>query len=141
MEEGTAVKVTNKVLFDIWPILMKAMNTPMKSKAAYNIKRNFDTIQSVIRVKDGERMELFKKYGTYEVDHDRWSVENAEPEKKKEFLEALNTLMASEVEFKIRPIRISQLASEATFTPNELQVLDFMLTDDKLIVEASQIIH
>jgi hypothetical protein len=135
---GTKIEKTRREFIMIWEIVTKLISEPIPAKSAYALQRNATQIYTVIREVAKKREELIRKHGTYDEETKTTTVKKENDAFYAELDEFLNTTTAIE----IWEIEASTIVNSLTVLVSaaELNIIDFMLCEDKLIV-TTNLIH
>lgn len=134
MENGRRVTLTYNVVLIALDIIRKVSVVPLPAKAAYTLKRNADSLYSCVAQIQADGDAVLKKYGSFDKEKKEFIMDD---ESKQNFMKEYNeTILTKATDVVIREIEVSQL-SNAQLSVQELELLDFMIVDDHVILHPS----
>ena len=131
--DGKTVTKTHKEVLTIWNVLIRLVEQPLPPKTAFSVKRNADEIYKIIKKIVAKREELIRKHGTPDPINKTITVKK----ENDDYFNELEEFLAEPVEFIIREIETSKIvnAAEIPLPATDFATLDFMLCEDKSIIE------
>jgi hypothetical protein len=131
MENGKIVKLSYLTIKMSFDLVQRIALVPLPAKAAYNMKRNGDSLFSFMQAIQRDGNEILAKYGAFDIAKQDFTMDEAG---KQAFYDEYNKVMSEKIaEVVIREVEISQLKN-AELSMQDLVILDYMITDDKLIL-------
>jgi hypothetical protein len=129
---GETIKVKYKQLEAIRSVITKLFNQPLPIDAQYWLKRNVISIETSTKPYEEERRKIITTRGLKDKDAKTYTI-NPQDEKFQE-------LMEKEIDIIINKIEIKKLTT-AQLNQAEMQQIEFMLCEDKLIKTSSILIQ
>lgn len=124
------MKLTNKQIYETYPVIQTISKCKLPVKQAYKLKKNIDKLGKQAEFIENERKDLIKKHGK-ECDNGDFEINKNDISSLEKFFDDWEALTDIEEDVEIRTLTLDELEN-IELSIEDLNKIEFMIIDPEI---------